>query len=75
MSTCTAGSRPKAARAAEAGQAHRSAQDAQPPVIDSRSTVVYVSLQDSDELLAIDLATQAPRWKIKVGKLPADICT
>ena len=41
--------------------------------IDTRSSVVYASLQDSDELLAIDLATQAPRWKIKVGKLPADI--
>jgi len=41
--------------------------------IDSRSTVVYVSLQDSDELLAIDLANQAPRWKIKVGKMPADV--
>ena len=41
--------------------------------IDSKSTVVYVSLQDSDELMAIDLATQAPRWKIKVGKLPADL--
>ena len=41
--------------------------------IDSRSTVVYVSLQDSDELLAIDLATQAPRWKIPVGKMPADV--
>jgi len=41
--------------------------------IDSRSTVVYASLQDSDELLAIDLATQTPRWKIKVGKLPADL--
>lgn len=41
--------------------------------IDSRSTVVYASLQDSDELLAIDLATQAPRWKVKVGRLPADI--
>jgi hypothetical protein len=26
-----------------------------------------------DELLAIDLATQAPRWKIKVGKMPADV--
>jgi hypothetical protein len=35
--------------------------------------VVYASLQDSDELLAVDLATQAPRWKIKVGKLPADL--
>lgn len=41
--------------------------------IDSRSTVVYASLQDSDELLAIDLATQAPRWKIKTGKMPADV--
>lgn len=41
--------------------------------IDSKSTVVYASLQDSDELMAIDLATQAVRWKIKVGKLPADV--
>jgi YVTN family beta-propeller protein len=41
--------------------------------IDSRSTVVYVSLQDSDELMAIDLATQAPRWKVPVGKMPADV--
>lgn len=41
--------------------------------IDSKSTVVYASMQDSDELMAIDLATQKPRWKIKVGKLPADV--
>ena len=41
--------------------------------IDSQSTVVYVSLQDSDEMLAIDLATQKVRWKIKVGKMPADL--
>jgi YVTN family beta-propeller protein len=41
--------------------------------IDSRSTTVYVSLQDSSELLAIDLATQAVRWKIPSGKLPADV--
>lgn len=41
--------------------------------IDSRSTVVYASLQDSSELLAIDLNTLVPRWKIPVGKLPADI--
>ena len=41
--------------------------------IDSKSSVVYASLQDSDELLAIDLATQKLRWKIKVGKLPADL--
>jgi DNA-binding beta-propeller fold protein YncE len=41
--------------------------------IDSKSTVVYASMQDSDELLAIDLATQKPRWKIQTGKLPADV--
>lgn len=41
--------------------------------IDSKSTVLYVSLQDSNELLAVDLATQTPRWKIKVGQMPADI--
>jgi len=41
--------------------------------IDSRSTTVYVSLQDSDELMAIDLASQAPRWKIKTGKMPSDV--
>ncbi len=42
-------------------------------VIDSRSTVVYASLQDSNELLAIDFATQAPRWKVGTGKMPADL--
>ena len=41
--------------------------------VDSKSTVVYVSLQDSDELMAIDLATQAPRWKVPTGKMPADV--
>ncbi len=41
--------------------------------IDSKSKVVYASLQDSDELIAIDLATQKPLWKIPVGKMPADI--
>ena len=41
--------------------------------IDSKSSVVYASLQDSDELLAIDLATQKVRWKVKTGKLPADL--
>jgi YVTN family beta-propeller protein len=41
--------------------------------IDSKSSVVYASLQDSDELLAVDLATQTPRWKVRVGRMPADI--
>jgi YVTN family beta-propeller protein len=41
--------------------------------IDSKSTVAYVTMQDSDELIAIDLLTQTPRWKVPVGKLPADV--
>jgi len=41
--------------------------------VDSKSTVAYVSMQDSDELVAIDLATQTIRWRQKVGKLPADV--
>lgn len=41
--------------------------------VDTRSTTVYASLQDSDEILAIDLATQAIKWKQAVGKMPADI--
>ena len=41
--------------------------------IDSKSRTVYMSLQDSDELMAVDLATQTQRWKISVGKMPADI--
>jgi len=41
--------------------------------IDSQSTVVYVTLQDSDELMAIELATQKERWVHKIGKMPADL--
>ena len=41
--------------------------------IDGKSRTVYMSLQDSDELMAVDLATQTQRWKISVGKMPADI--
>ncbi len=41
--------------------------------IDSRSSVIYASLQDSDELMAVDLSTQKPRWRIPVGKMPADV--
>ncbi len=41
--------------------------------IDSNSTTAYVSLQESDELIAIDLSSQTPRWTIPVGKTPADV--
>ena len=41
--------------------------------IDTQSSVIYASLQDSDEILAIDIATRKPRWKIPVGKMPADL--
>lgn len=41
--------------------------------IDSKSTVIYATMQDSDELVAIDLASQAVRWRVPTGKLPADV--
>jgi YVTN family beta-propeller protein len=41
--------------------------------IDSSSRVIYASMQDSDELVAIDLATQTVRWRVPTGKLPADV--
>jgi YVTN family beta-propeller protein len=41
--------------------------------IDSRSTTAYVSMQDSDELVAIDIATQAIKWRTRTGSLPADV--
>ncbi|AEG92529.1 YncE family protein [Ramlibacter tataouinensis] len=41
--------------------------------IDSRSTTAYVSMQDSDELVAIDLATQTLKWRVATGSLPADV--
>ena len=42
-------------------------------MIDTKSTVVYVSIQDSDQLTAIDLATQTVRWTVPCGKMPADV--
>jgi YVTN family beta-propeller protein len=41
--------------------------------IDSRSSVVYATMQDSDELVAVDLETQTVRWRVPTGKLPADV--
>jgi YVTN family beta-propeller protein len=41
--------------------------------IDSKSTVAYVSMQDSDELIAVDLNKQEIRWRTRTGPMPADI--
>ena len=41
--------------------------------IDSKSTTVYASMQDSDELVAIDLATQGIKWRTRTGPMPADL--
>lgn len=41
--------------------------------IDSKSTTVYSTMQDSDELVAIDLGTQTLKWRAKTGSLPADV--
>jgi len=41
--------------------------------IDSKSTIAYVSMQESDELVAIDLATETIKWRVKTGSLPADV--
>jgi YVTN family beta-propeller protein len=41
--------------------------------IDSQSKIAYISLQDSNELTAIELATQKRLWTVKVGKIPADL--
>ena len=30
-------------------------------------------MQDSDELVAMDIATQSIRWRTKTGAMPADI--
>ncbi|WP_295856309.1 cytochrome D1 domain-containing protein [uncultured Xylophilus sp.] len=41
--------------------------------INSKSTTVYSSMQDSDELVAIDMATQTIKWRTKTGPMPADV--
>jgi YVTN family beta-propeller protein len=41
--------------------------------IDSKSTTAYVTMQDSDEWVALDLATQTIRWRMPTGDMPADI--
>jgi YVTN family beta-propeller protein len=41
--------------------------------IDSKSTTIYSTMQDSDELIAIDLGTQSVKWRTKTGSIPADV--
>jgi len=41
--------------------------------IDSKSSTVYSTMQDSDELIALDLKTQLIKWRIKTGPMPADL--
>ena len=41
--------------------------------IDSRSKTIFCTMQDSDELVAIDLNTQAIKWRTKTGAMPADV--
>lgn len=41
--------------------------------IDSKSTTIYATMQDSDELVAIDLQSQAIKWRVRTGSMPADV--
>jgi YVTN family beta-propeller protein len=41
--------------------------------IDSASTTAFITMQDSDEFIALDLATQTIRWRAPTGDMPADI--
>ena len=41
--------------------------------IDNTSTIAYVTMQDSDEMIAVDLPTQTIRWRVATGAMPADV--
>ena len=41
--------------------------------IDSRSRTVYATMQDSHEIIAVDIESQSVRWRVGTGKLPADV--
>lgn len=41
--------------------------------IDSTSKTIFCTMQDSDELVAIDLNTQTIKWRTKTGPMPADV--
>lgn len=42
-------------------------------MIDDQSKIVYATMQDSNQLMAIDLNTQQILWVVPTGKLPADL--
>jgi len=42
-------------------------------VFSGDSRTAYVTLQDSHELMAIDMVTQKEAWRMKIGKLPAGL--
>ncbi|MGH8848252.1 MAG: YncE family protein, partial [Polaromonas sp.] len=41
--------------------------------IDSKSSTIYSTMQDSDELIAVNLASQTIKWRTRTGSIPADI--
>jgi YVTN family beta-propeller protein len=41
--------------------------------IDTKSTTAWITMQDSNELVAVDLATQTIKWRVKTGPMPADV--
>ena len=41
--------------------------------IDSKSTTIWSTMQDSDELVTIDLATQTLKSRVSTGPMPADV--
>ncbi|MBB5203673.1 hypothetical protein HNQ51_000966 [Inhella inkyongensis] len=41
--------------------------------IDDASRRLYATMQESDELMAVELATQRVLWRVPVGKTPADL--
>ena len=41
--------------------------------IDSKSTTVWATMQESDELVTLDLATQTIKSRVATGSLPADV--
>ncbi|SFB74920.1 40-residue YVTN family beta-propeller repeat-containing protein [Polaromonas sp. OV174] len=41
--------------------------------IDSKSSTIYATMQDSNELIAVDLVSQAIKWRTPTGSIPADV--